>query len=571
MKDKRNNKGTSFMKSVSVLVFIVILVSPGIFAGEPLVLATYDEGQITIGDLQSYVHRTGSPLGALNLSAEHFQTEKEKAQPRIEETVFDLAFFDILHRRYEKSLIYSATEEYQIHILQRNYAVQQYLYPKIRGAIRIDPNEVKRYYESAVERFRIPEQAKMSFIFMAASSDAAERTTVKERLQALMHKADFSERFEDYARLNSESPSAAQGGVVGPFAEGTYSPELESVLFSLQPRQISDIIEREKGLYVIKCLDRQEARQRDLIEAATEIRQVRSEQKFQSDLQKEIESAKTKVQFELWEKQDPPKPTDVALRVGNYSMTGEMLALEWGGLPSTVSDRFKQELNKVLEKELLFHQARLEAASDDPQLERDLATIRNEQIATDWLKREADRSITVEESAIRDYYEKNKRAYHTDTPKDIRYVLFHPRGDVSTPEKGAVALQRAMNSAEAFLQQWKDADPKERSFEKQVEDWKAKGLGAEPASLGLVTEFPVDWRVASAMIELSTGYISSPSVRTNEGFIVFYVAGEGPYRVLSYEEAHPKVESVIRYTKYQEFRQQVRESLLEEANFKQLF
>lgn len=79
------------------------------------------------------------------------------------------------------------------------------------------------------------------------------------RAQKLLDQLAAGEDFAQLAQEHSvDSESAEQGGDLGWIKRGEMSPEFEAAAFSLEPGTISEIVETEDGLHIIKVADRKE-------------------------------------------------------------------------------------------------------------------------------------------------------------------------------------------------------------------------------------------------------------------------------------------------------------------------
>ena len=76
------------------------------------------------------------------------------------------------------------------------------------------------------------------------------------------------------ALKHSECPTALQGGVLGIVPRGTLYPELDTVLFSINAGEISDIVESEIGFHIVLCKQIQRAETLSLQKAAPKIREL---------------------------------------------------------------------------------------------------------------------------------------------------------------------------------------------------------------------------------------------------------------------------------------------------------
>jgi peptidyl-prolyl cis-trans isomerase D len=92
------------------------------------------------------------------------------------------------------------------------------------------------------------------------NADEAAKAAVRARAQAILARARGGEDFAALARATSEDEaSARRGGEMGFIPRGrSPSPQLEAALFSVQPGQVSDLVETQFGFHIIKVESRRE-------------------------------------------------------------------------------------------------------------------------------------------------------------------------------------------------------------------------------------------------------------------------------------------------------------------------
>ncbi len=165
--------------------------------------------------------------------------------------------------------------------------------------VKVDPSEVKAYYEKHKDSLRHPEQVKIEFLTLSASSLVptvkVEDEEVKkfynenatkfqgneqrrashiligfgvnatpEQKQAAKAKAEQllaavkknPKSFEELAIKNSQDPgSATKGGDLGSFGRGAMVKPFEDAVFSMKVGQVSDLVESEFGYHIIKLTE----------------------------------------------------------------------------------------------------------------------------------------------------------------------------------------------------------------------------------------------------------------------------------------------------------------------------
>jgi nitrogen fixation protein NifM len=159
---------------------------------------------------------------------------------------------------------------------------------------RANELEAKAYYEKNKVRFKHPERRKVSHILITVNDEFAEnkRALVEKRINGIKKQLDNDiNRFATLAAKYSECPTSLNQGLVGPVTRGQLYPELDLVLFNMQPQTISSVVESEIGLHLLLCHDIYPAGETPEVEAIdvilkqlNEHRRKKSEKKWLSSL-----------------------------------------------------------------------------------------------------------------------------------------------------------------------------------------------------------------------------------------------------------------------------------------------
>ncbi|MFP4250721.1 MAG: peptidylprolyl isomerase, partial [Armatimonadota bacterium] len=245
--------------------------------------------------------------------------------------------------------------------------------------ILIDPQQLmKEQQEEAVGE----EGADASDLDAMMSPEEAEQQA-RELLIEIKQQAEDGADFATLAEERSMGPSAPDGGDLGWFGPGQMVPEFEEVAFELEPGEISDIVQTDFGLHIIKVEDRRhdvpsdeeelEARREELIEQRTE----RAWQEYQDRLRAaaEIEIVDPELQaYELLE-EDPER---------NAPQAAELLASAAEGDPYNASARFslantlKQAGRTDEALAVLEELAETQQGSNSPYPQMELASLKQE-------------------------------------------------------------------------------------------------------------------------------------------------------------------------------------------------
>jgi peptidyl-prolyl cis-trans isomerase D len=121
--------------------------------------------------------------------------------------------------------------------------------------VSLSEDDLRTYYEQNKARYGAPEQRRASHILIRLEPGAppAERERAMTRARALAAQARGGADFAALARANSQDPgSAVQGGDLGLFTRDAMVKPFADAAFALKVGEISDVVESDFGLHVIR-------------------------------------------------------------------------------------------------------------------------------------------------------------------------------------------------------------------------------------------------------------------------------------------------------------------------------
>jgi peptidyl-prolyl cis-trans isomerase D len=143
---------------------------------------------------------------------------------------------------------------------------------KYRVDAKADDKELKTFYDDHSEEYRLPEQVTaQEIVFKTANKKPEEVEAVRKKATDVLARAKKGEDFAKLAMEFSEVPSAKQGGNLGTFQRGTKGPEYDQA-FNLGTGAVSDVINMQDGLHIIKVNSKEEGRLRSFEEIKEAIR-----------------------------------------------------------------------------------------------------------------------------------------------------------------------------------------------------------------------------------------------------------------------------------------------------------
>ncbi len=118
-----------------------------------------------------------------------------------------------------------------------------------RKQVNISEEELLEYFNENKESFFEPEQVRARHILVE---------TEEEANNLLLQLKEGLTDFAELAKEKSIGPSAPSGGDLGFFARGQMVKEFEDAAFSLEPGEISGVVQTQFGFHIIKCEEKKE-------------------------------------------------------------------------------------------------------------------------------------------------------------------------------------------------------------------------------------------------------------------------------------------------------------------------
>jgi parvulin-like peptidyl-prolyl isomerase len=137
--------------------------------------------------------------------------------------------------------------------IQLQMEVEQVLYDIGKDVPEPSGNEIERFYNENKERFRSPEQIKVSHIVRHINWQNDESSAHAQILKA-QNELKNGELFETVVARYSDCPD--NGGDLGHITRGRMVEEFEDVVFNLGVNEVSDVFRTRFGFHIAKLYDR---------------------------------------------------------------------------------------------------------------------------------------------------------------------------------------------------------------------------------------------------------------------------------------------------------------------------
>ncbi len=172
--------------------------------------------------------------------------------------------------------------------LEERLLVEKYIYQLVKD-IEVSPEEIKAYYDQHKREFLKPERVEVSQILLPTEDEAI---NVLEEL-----KGASEEKFREVARRESTGVEASKGGKMGLFEMGELPFEMEKVIFSLDEREVSQVVESSYGYHIFRMDKKYDLELISLEEATPAIKIKLLDKKIKTFMGKHVQTLKENLQW----------------------------------------------------------------------------------------------------------------------------------------------------------------------------------------------------------------------------------------------------------------------------------
>lgn len=194
----------------------------------------------------------------------------------------------VLESKQYKEELDELTSRIRIQLAAKVWEQQQF------SAIKVDPKEVKNYYDANADEFVDKEKIRARHILLKTEAEA---NAVIKSMSGLSGEK-LKNEFIAQAKLKSTGPSAAKGGDLGYFTRGQMVPSFNDAAFSMKEGTMSsDPVQSQFGYHVIYIEDRQPAKKLGFDDVKNFIEQRMKMDKFKAVMEKKMTSLKDKAKI----------------------------------------------------------------------------------------------------------------------------------------------------------------------------------------------------------------------------------------------------------------------------------
>lgn len=225
------------MKKAVFLIVIALLLGCAKDKGE--VLAKFKGGKVTSDEFKKELGKVPDFAKGIFESAEGKKRFLEDLISR------ELIYFDAKKKKIDKEKEYLDMVER----FKRDALLEILLKREVEDKAKVDESELKAYYDSNPEEFRLNEEVRVSHILVKTDAEA------RDVINRLKGGTDFGKLAIE---LSQDPASAKKGGELGYFKRGKMVPEFERVAFKLKQGEISEPVRTNFGYHIIKLTGRKQ-------------------------------------------------------------------------------------------------------------------------------------------------------------------------------------------------------------------------------------------------------------------------------------------------------------------------
>jgi peptidyl-prolyl cis-trans isomerase C len=173
---------------------------------------------------------------------------------------------------------------------------------EVAPKVSITPQDLDTYYKANPDQFKEPETVRASHILFSipASATAEQKAAARTEAEGVLKRAKAGEDFAALAKQYSKDPgSAAVGGDLNFFPKEQMVPPFSAAAFAMKPGEISNLVETQFGLHIIKVTDRRAGRTVPLAEVSDRLSNFLKQRRQQELMQQYLQGLKAKYRVEI--------------------------------------------------------------------------------------------------------------------------------------------------------------------------------------------------------------------------------------------------------------------------------
>ena len=204
--------------------------------------------------------------------------------------------------------------------LERQMIYQRVQQNEVLSKIGVTDDEARKYYETHLKDFTTPPTVTLREILVAVPGDpkvmnVAADEAAKGRAEAIRTRVTSGgENFEKLAADESDSPSKANAGLIGPLSVNDLSPELRKLVESMKAGEVSEPVRAARGYQLLKVEAITPINTMTLEQAREQISEHVFTDKRKAEFQKYLQKLRAQAIIE-WKNEDVKKAFEEGMKL----------------------------------------------------------------------------------------------------------------------------------------------------------------------------------------------------------------------------------------------------------------
>ncbi len=161
---------------------------------------------------------------------------------------------------FKRALSEQGITEQQLRVdVRKQLGIKKLLDKEVLAKVSITPAAAEKFYKENTDQFVTPDEVRAAHVLVGVdkNADAKAREAARREAAGVLEDARAKKDFSLLAKAHSDDPgSKDKGGDLGFFRRGEMVPAFEQAAFTLNPNDISDVVETPYGFHVIKVLEK---------------------------------------------------------------------------------------------------------------------------------------------------------------------------------------------------------------------------------------------------------------------------------------------------------------------------
>jgi len=213
--------------------------------------------------------------------------------------------------------------------------------------VQVSPDEIKQHYDSRKETFKIPKQMRVRDILIKAGpQDTPDQLEAKKKkAEEILAKANKTKDFGSLAKQYSEADNASKGGDLGWIQKGMLGEQIESLLLSMKPGELSGVLAGRDGLHIFKIEEVREEKQKSFEEVKDQILQTLKKEKAKAEASRKADDAFYSL-FRSRDLEGYSREKDIPIKTTGLFKEGDEIP-DIGRNPSFYSSAFSLKIGEI--------------------------------------------------------------------------------------------------------------------------------------------------------------------------------------------------------------------------------